>query len=459
VVTVIPRIVALRITPGGVTLVPGGSFVFVADGIGTSGAVIARRTPAWSSSDSAVATVDAAGVATAHGDGAAWVVARDGALADSVLVRARTVRFTVVSAGPYQSTCATGPQGAFCWGYDGNAGNLGAGVALDGATTPVGVVGGARFAAVTTGDAFTCALTADGAPSCWGDDTYGRLGDGSTGASRPTPGLVSGSLTLTTLHAGRRHACGLTAAGKAWCWGGNNQGQLGVPLATGLSAVPVAVVTEHLFAAVGAGHMHSCGLGTDSLILCWGRGTELGDSVAVTRPQPAPVYGDHRFRSLSVGWTHTCGVATDSLVYCWGYNLAGEIGAQGDSLIKLPASVNGVPPLASVIAGYYATCGLTADGHAWCWGLNNTGQLGTGDTLGGRVPHPVVGGLRFTSLTIGYGHSCGIATDGLLYCWGAALHGMLGDGTDTGVRLTPWPVIGQLAPGAPAPPRAAARRR
>ena len=130
VVTVIPRIVALRITPDGVTLVPGGSFPFVADGIGTSGAVIARLSPAWSSSDTAVATVDAAGVATAHGTGAAWVIARDGTLAESVLVRAATVRFTTVSAGPYQSTCATGPDGAYCWGYDGNAGNLGAGVGL-----------------------------------------------------------------------------------------------------------------------------------------------------------------------------------------------------------------------------------------------------------------------------------------------------------------------------------------
>jgi hypothetical protein len=447
-VSVVPRIVALRITPRGLTLVPGGQFAFVADGVDSSGTPIARRAPTWTSSDTTVVRIAADGAATALRVGSAWLLAHDGALADSVRVLATTVHFTAVSAGPYQNTCATGPQGAFCWGYDGNAGNLGIGVGVDAANTPIGVVGGDRFVAVTAGDAFTCGLTADGAPYCWGDGTYGRLGDGTTDISRATPAAVAGSLTLQNISTGRRHACGLTPAGQAWCWGGNSRGALGVPLATAQSAVPVPVATEQLFTAVRAGYVHTCGLAPDSVIWCWGRGTELGDSVAVTRTQPAPVYGGHRFRSLSVGWTHSCGVATDDQIYCWGYNLAGEIGRQADSLVKMPVTVDGGPALVSVTAGYYATCGLTADARAYCWGLNNTGQLGTGDAVGGPLPRAVAGGLLFTSLSIGYGHTCGIATDGLLYCWGGGLHGMLGDGTDSGERLTPHPVSGQLvSPG------------
>ncbi len=459
VVRVNPSVAALRISPTGLTLVPGGSFPFVADAIGTNGAVLARRAPVWTTSDSTVVRAGADGVVTGLQPGGVWLVARDGALADSVKVRAITVRFTQVSAGPYQNTCATGPQGAFCWGYDGHAGSLGAGVGVDQATAPVAVVSGSRLATVAAADAYVCALNTDAVPVCWGDGTYGRLGDGTSGGTRAQPAAVAGSHVFSALTAGRRHACGVTSAGVAYCWGGNNRGQLGVPLTTGESDVPVAVATEARFTAIGAGHMHTCGLATDSLIWCWGRGTELGDSIGINRAQPAPVYGGHKFRALTVGWTHSCGIATDGGIWCWGYNLAGELGTDADSIVKMPVSVTIAPTVTQVIAGYYATCGLTAAGQAWCWGLNNTGQLGTGDTVGGPTPRPVAVGLTFSALSIGYAHSCGVATDGILYCWGAALNGMLGDGTDVGGHLMPWPVLGQAAAPAAGPaPRAASRR-
>ncbi len=448
-VTVIPRVVGIRIAPAGATLVPGGVLDFYAEGVDAGGAPLVRVAAAWTSSDAATVSVAGDGAATAVRAGAAWVRASVGAFTDSVLVRAVTVRFTAVSAGPYQSTCATGPQGAFCWGYDGLAGNLGIGVPVDAATSPVGVVGGERFVAASAGDAFSCALTADSVPVCWGNGAYGRLGDGTVDLTRATPAPVAGALILGSISAGRRHACGLTAAGAAWCWGGNSQGALGVPLATTLSAVPVAVATERRFVSVGAGYFHTCGLGADSTAWCWGRGFQLGDSVGVTRPEPGLVYGGHRFLSLSVGWNHTCGLATDGLVWCWGYNLAGELGRTTPMTQTIPVSVAGGPAFASVTAGYTATCGLAADGAAYCWGWNNAGQLGTGDTVGGPTPRAVAGGLRFTRLSVGYDHSCGLATDGLLYCWGAGMHGMIGDGVDGGSRLTPSPVMGQT-PGAPA---------
>jgi alpha-tubulin suppressor-like RCC1 family protein len=442
-ITVVARSAGVDVVPSMVTLVPGGAFPLAALALDPAGVPLGPRTAAWASTDTSVVRVASDGTLAAGAAGTAWVVARIGDLRDSTRVRVVVATFTAVSAGPYQSTCATGPQGAFCWGNEAAAGNLGAGTRLDLASTPVGVVGGEGLTAVSAGDAFTCGLSAAGAPECWGNGAYGRLGDGSVDSVRVVPVPVAGGLVLGALSAGRRHACGLGSDGRVLCWGGNSTGALGIPAATDHSALPVVVTMDRTIVSVGAGYLHSCGLGADSVAYCWGRGFQLGDSIGVSRPQPAPVYGGHRFTALSVGWNHTCGLATDAQVWCWGYNLAGELGRATGMIVTVPVAVDGGPAFASVTAGYTATCGLTADGSAYCWGWNNAGQLGTGDTISGPAPRPVAGGRRFTQLSVGNVHTCGLATDGLLYCWGSRERGMLGDGTDTGFRTTPAAVNGQ----------------
>jgi len=441
-VAVLARIAGLDIVPATATLVPGGSLPLAALALDPSGVSLGPKTATWSSTDTAAVRISPEGTVSAAREGAAWVFARFGSWGDSARIRVVTVTFTAVSAGPYQSTCATGPQGAFCWGNEASAGNLGAGARFDAAATPVGVIAGDRFATVSAGDAFTCGLTAAGTPFCWGHGAYGRLGDGTVDSVRVEPVPVAGGLVLRSLSAGRRHACGLTRDGQALCWGGNSTGALGIPSVND-SPLPVVVETDRAFVSVGAGYLHSCGLGSDGVAYCWGRGFQLGDSVGVSRSQPAPVYGGHRFTALSVGWNHSCGLATDGKVWCWGYNLAGELGRPTGMIVTIPVSVDGGPALAGVTAGYTATCGLTADGSAYCWGWNNAGQLGTGDTTGGPAPRPVAGGLRFTALSVGNVHTCGLATDGLLYCWGSRERGMLGDGLVSGIQMTPVAVHGQ----------------
>jgi hypothetical protein len=442
-VIVLPRIAGIDVWPGSATLVPGGSFPLAAVALAPSGASLGARTAGWSSTDTSVVRVSPDGTVNAAREGAAWVVAQFAGWRDSARVRVVAVTFTTVSAGPYQSTCASGPQGAFCWGNEASAGNLGTGTHLDAAATPIGVVGGDRFTTVSAGLGFSCGLTAGGVPFCWGSDAYGRLGDGMVDSIRVEPVPVAGNLVLRSLSAGRRHACGLTGDGVAWCWGSNASGVLGISSAVEYSALPVAVETNRPFVSVGAGYLHSCGLGADSVAYCWGRGYQLGDSIGVGRSQPAPVYGGHRFTALSVGWYHSCGLATDGKVWCWGNNMDGELGRATDTSVTVPVSIDGGPEFASVTAGYTATCGLTADGSAYCWGWNGAGQLGTGDTVSGPVPRPVAGGLRFTALSVGSEHTCGLSSDRLLYCWGSRAHGMLGDGTSTGFQATPAAVAGQ----------------
>ena len=72
----------------------------------------------------------------------------------------------------------------------------------------------------------TCALTGDGDALCWGRNTYGQLGDGST-ADRVTPVLVLGGINFATLYSSGAHTCGTTSTGRSYCWGYNVAGQLG----------------------------------------------------------------------------------------------------------------------------------------------------------------------------------------------------------------------------------------
>jgi alpha-tubulin suppressor-like RCC1 family protein len=113
---------------------------------------------------------------------------------------------------------------AYCWGA--NSGVLGNGT-FRASTTPVAVSGGLTFAAVSAGDDHACGVTTAGAAYCWGGNILGELGNGTFTIS-PTPVAVSGGLTFAALSAGAGFStCGVTTAGAAYCWGDKTYGELG----------------------------------------------------------------------------------------------------------------------------------------------------------------------------------------------------------------------------------------
>jgi alpha-tubulin suppressor-like RCC1 family protein len=157
-------------------------------------------------------------------------------------------------------TCGvTSRNVAYCWGVN-SLGELGIGnhsgprrcldindQIFSCSTRPVRIAGGRTFTRVDAGYGHTCALTGAGAVYCWGGNYAGQLGIGnSTGPEdcQPNPfGLgpcstrplrVVGGLTFRDVQAGGAHTCGLTAAGaRAYCWGQNDVGQLGIGTSTG----------------------------------------------------------------------------------------------------------------------------------------------------------------------------------------------------------------------------------
>jgi alpha-tubulin suppressor-like RCC1 family protein len=198
----------------------------------------------------------------------------------------------------------------------------------------------------------------------------------------PTP--VSGGLTFTSLSAGNLHACGLTAAGAAYCWGANESGQLGDASTTD-RASPVVVAGGHTFAAISPGRDHTCAVTLDGAAYCWGDNTfgQLGDGTTSPSAVPKPVSGSASFSAVTTGLEHSCGLTTSGRAWCWGQNNAPQVQGQlGDGTTRssnVPVAVVRDLAFVELRAGRAFTCGRTAEGKIYCWGDNRVGQLGTGD--------------------------------------------------------------------------------
>jgi alpha-tubulin suppressor-like RCC1 family protein len=175
-----------------------------------------------------------------------------------------------------------------CWGRN-TEGQLGDGTNTD-RPAPVPVARLADVSAIALGGHFACALVRDGTVQCWGANADGALGDGSAAPSRSTPGPVPAIQGATEITAGWRHACARLTSGVLRCWGQNTFGQIGDGTTTA-RATPVPVNVAGTFARVAAGRMHTCGVRGDGTMLCWGRNQEgqLGDGTTIDRLEPVAV--------------------------------------------------------------------------------------------------------------------------------------------------------------------------
>lgn len=336
--------------------------------------------------------------------------------------------FAQVSAGGGHTCGVTVAGFAYCWG-DNEDGQLGNATSSEpGSFTPSPVGGGLRFAQVEAGSAHTCGATTDHVGHCWGLGSLGRLGHGSNPGSRESPTAVAGGHAFTRVVPGSNHSCGITAGGAVWCWGRNSAGQLGDGTTTD-SDVPVQVTGGHTFAQLGKRPV--CGVTTGNDAYCWGAGAN----------PPVAVASGLALIELQSGSGHFCGIGADADARCWGRNDFGQVGDGTVTHQGSPSVVAGGLLWAQISPGGAYTCGVTTGAVAYCWGWNGDGGLGDGTTTDRSTPVVVAGGLGFVQVSAAPGaHTCGVTTGGEAWCWGANEDGQLGDGTTTN-RLTPVRVI------------------
>jgi alpha-tubulin suppressor-like RCC1 family protein len=372
------------------------------------------------------------------------------------LTPAQALSFREVSTGGYPGngghTCGvTTDDRAYCWGFN-QSGELGIGT-NDGpedcgnpcSTRPVAVLGGLRFRHVSAGDRFTCGITTDDRAYCWGRNFEGQLGVGESQVNHFTPAPVAGTRRFRQVQAGVNHTCAITPFDVAFCWGWNGEGELGDGTTT-QRFTPVRVAGGLHWLQLTAAYVHTCGVTTDDRAYCWGsNGTgALGDGTTTRRLRPVPVAGGLPFRQIDAGFGHTCAVTTADRAYCWGWNGSGALGDGTTASHRTPTVVFGKRYYDHVSAGAAYTCGVTRAHRGFCWGSNGGGQLGTGSIAYRLTPTALGVDLSMARVSASLGGStCGVTTDQRAYCWGDNIYGQLGDGT-TATRLLPVSVAGPI---------------
>ena len=347
----------------------------------------------------------------------------------------------IATGASYAVTVLTQPAGQTCTVGANASGKVAS------ANINIAVTCGATMAASV---AHTCALTSSGSVLCWGSNEYGQLGNGTT-ANSTAPvyvvGLPSAAVSVTT---GYDSTCVLIDTGTVWCWGNNASGQLGNGTFI-QSSVPIQVLDSTGNAplsdviAIAAGQYHACAVSSAGAALCWGDNAkgELGNGSEIASNLPVQVSGlASGVATISAGSNFTCAVTTTGNSSCWGEGVSGQLGngnATGSVIPTVILDSTGKAPLGGVVAisaGFENACALTSGGTVLCWGANNSGQLGNGTTSSqSNVAVEVVDSSGQSALqdvvaiSVGLDYNCATTASGSALCWGANGNGQLGNGS------------------------------
>ena len=389
-------------------------------------------------------------VATGGGNTIRALLANGSALDSYLPVKTLALNPIVnVGLGDGHTCAAFNNSSVRCWGL-GTSGQLGA---VDEAGDPLNtnsdapaIVGGVSgIYKLALGAKHSCAIKLTGpvaldggTVTCWGDNTFGQLGLGTT-SPREKATEVPGISDAIDLSLGQRHTCALLSDRTIKCWGDNTFGQLGDGTRNN-SPTPVSVPNLEAVSQVSVGNTHSCALLLGGTVKCWGNGSggRIGDGVGSRQPvlEPREVVGISSAKKLSVGGSHACAVnGPSNAVFCWGVGTSGQVGDGLTDNHAFPSVVQtiGKVPLTDVTelaSGGAHTCAKTSSGDVSCWGSNANGQIGDGQpTLKTRPLAVAVPKLKgTTSLSAGAAHTCAIDATKTLLCSGANLYGQLGNG-------------------------------
>ena len=298
----------------------------------------------------------------------------------------------------------------------------------------------------------TPALTSDGDIYVWGEDYSGQIGHGHISCGNICenphgPSVMPGSRMFITVATGVWHTCAITSPDMAlWCWGDNENGQLGTGDNTNRNApTEIALPPGRHPVSINAGWASTCVILDNGSGMCWGKNDfgHLGDGTYNDRNEPTPIsiLPDNRsLVAMDLGAGHACGILDDGMVHCWGNGTfsnstsGGRLGDGTDSSSTYPRAVS-LPEgrtAISIDVGIDHTCAILNDSSAVCWGLNEQGQLGDGTTINSTTPVSVSmpSGLGIAEISAGWIHTCAISTNASVYCWGHHGEGALGLGED-----------------------------
>ena len=300
---------------------------------------------------------------------------------------------------------------------------------------------------VVSGFLHTCARLDNQQVWCWGSNEQGQVGINASTLHVANPARVDID-NVVEIAAGAFHTCARRDNGEIRCWGRNIEGQLGV-LTPRFAFAPVHVMAAPLATALALGAAHTCVATVIGHVFCWGSNRHGAIGVnsaadAVLTPTQVPVTGA---RFVVAGEAFTCAGGTPT-VWCWGRNLYGEIGPSpapsSESRVTSPVVITGaVAPnrsLDRLYAGGFTACAQSGT-SVRCWGRTDVGTIpgsgaGSNQLTPFEVPH-----YAAALPTLGYTHQCSVDEMDHLRCWGANELGASGNGSVLRTIAPPTPAL------------------
>lgn len=336
-----------------------------------------------------------------------------------------------------------------CWGRN-DVGQLGVGDNFSRGTSPshmgsllkkvdLGLAGNPNKLAM--GGTHTCVLLQNGSVKCWGGNSYGQLGLGSTynigdgpnelGNNLPSVSM-GGAYLAQDITAGYEHTCVVLDNREVRCWGRGELGQLGHfqlqnisargQTSTSIATLPNSHVNNYSYAEnIASGTYLSCAIFGKNSVSCWGTSNVFGSM---------PKYQSHlgtwiiaNAANIVVGSKHVCVRSTDNKLWCWGGNDYGQLGRGSYTVSEVPLQV--ATDAVDVSAYGETTCYIATNEMVYCVGRSDNSQAGQGSTRFYSW-YQVSGVSSATKISVGGTHACALTNTGSIYCWGTGSFGQLG---------------------------------
>lgn len=281
---------------------------------------------------------------------------------------------------------------------------------------------------LAAGSQFSCAILTGGKLVCWGDNSYGQLGNGTTKPSDvPVTVFTSG---VTNVAINKNTACAVSLS-SLYCWGENINSHI-VGAADGPVVAPTKNSSLTNVTAVAMNGTAVCAVYNSGKVACWGKGDhgQLGSNSTNDSASPVNVNSINNATSVTMGTNHACVFTADAKIKCWGANASGQVGSNSTTDQLTPVTVTISNTAAQVIAGANTTCALAKEfifstllnTHIYCWGEANEGGLGNNNTVADKLQPPTTSILDGATSLVSRGsdgsQQCAVASDGTLKCWG-----------------------------------------
>ncbi|PKL30716.1 hypothetical protein CVV43_05555, partial [Candidatus Saccharibacteria bacterium HGW-Saccharibacteria-1] len=336
-----------------------------------------------------------------------------------------------------------------------------------------GLTNETKFKQVSQGSNHSCGVTDMGKIYCWGANTYGQLGNGTTTASsKPVEVKTDGVLkdkTIIAVSASGFYSASLSygssialcSDGTVYAWGYNGYGELGNGTVTN-SSVPVSVNMSGVLKDKVISKVYTSGYGTavidsEGKVYTFGRNAygELGNGTTTNSSNPVAVdtsgvLAGKNIVKIAISHTHMIALDSEGKVYGWGINGSGQLGDGSTTSKTTPISVNTTGILSGKVIKDIATENFDVSGHTvavdsdgivYAWGLNTSGQLGNNSTTQSILPvavdmtgvlfNKIIKSVSVDSYAVGLANTLVTDTNGRVYGWGYNAYGQLGNGLNT----------------------------